>query len=133
MGCGEQLDTLDILNIATFDQRVQKFSLADPSGKYSIISPPNLLTLDTIIPRSGKLRVIFKYTPNDITKDRADRAFLNYESNTVKWSAPLYGTSANPKLFLTPLTTFGTIEVSDTITQTVLVENVSFLPVRLDS
>ncbi|MFM8281686.1 MAG: LamG-like jellyroll fold domain-containing protein [Bacteroidota bacterium] len=133
LGCGEQLDTLDILNIATFDQRVQKFSLADPSGKYSIISPPNLLTLDTIIPRSGKLRVIFKYTPNDITKDRADRAFLNYESNTVKWSAPLYGTSANPKLFLTPLTTFGTIEVSDTITQTVLVENVSFLPVRLDS
>lgn len=133
LGCGEQLDTLDILNIATFNQRVQKFALADPSGKYSIISPPNLLSLDTIIPTGGKLRVIFKYTPNDITKDRADRAFLNYESNTVKWSAPLYGTSANPKLFITPLTTFGTVEVSDTISQTILVENVSFLPVRLDS
>jgi hypothetical protein len=133
LGCGEQLDTLDILNIANFNQRVQKFTLADPSGKYSIISPSNISTLDTIIPVSGKLRVIFKYTPNDITKDRADRAFLNYESNTVKWSAPLYGTSANPKLFVTTLTTFGTIEVSDTTTQTVLVENVSFLPVRLDS
>jgi hypothetical protein len=133
LGCGEQLDTLDILNIAQFDQRVQNFSLVDPSGKFSIVSPPNLLSLDTVIPKSGKLQVIFKYAPNDITKDRADRAFLNYVSNTVKWSAPLYGTSANPKLFITPLTTFGTIEVSDTTSQIVLVENVSFLPVRLDS
>ena len=133
LGCGEQLDTLDIFNIATFDQRVQKFSLFDPSGKYSIVSPANITSLDTVIPVSGKLRIVFNYKPNDITKDRADRAFLNYESNTVKWSAPLYGTSANPKLFVTPLTTFGTIEVSDTISQTILVENVSFLPVRLDS
>jgi hypothetical protein len=133
LGCGEQLDTLDIVNIASFDQRVQNFTLVDPSGKFSIVSPPNLLLLDTVIPQSSKLRIVFKYTPNDITKDRADRAFLNYISNTVKWSAPLYGTSANPKLFITPLTTFGTIEVSDTTSQVVLVENVSFLPLRLDS
>jgi hypothetical protein len=132
LGCGDKDDTLDIVNISGSDQRLSLFGLTGGNGKYTIVSP-NPLPADTLLPKDGRLRFVFNYQPNDTTTDRADRAFLSFTSLNVRWTAPLIGTSATPKIFLTPLTVYGTREVGDSLNQVILVENVSFLPVRVDS
>ena len=132
LGCGDRDDTLDIINISGSTQRLTNFTLTGGSGKYTVKSPIPLPT-DTTFEKDQRLRFIFNYMPNDPVTDRADRAYLNFSSTNVKWTAPLYGTSATPKIYVTPLTVFGTLEVGDSVEQKVLIENVSFLPVRIDS
>ncbi len=132
VGCQSMLDTLDIINIVNTDQVITQIQLSDPSGRYTIIDPPSLPSSITV-PAGKSTRFIFRYTPNDVTQDRADRAYLKYMSQNVQWAAPLFGTSASPKLAVTSLTVFGTLEVGDKKRDSITIENISILPVRVDS
>lgn len=132
VGCQSALDTLDIINIVNTDQTITQIQLSDPSGRYTIIDPPSVPQSITI-PANKSTRFIFRYTPNDVTVDRADRAYLKYMSQNVQWAAPLFGTSTSPKLAVTTLTVFGTLEVGDKKRDSITIENISILPVRVDS
>jgi hypothetical protein len=132
VGCQSALDTLDIQNIITTDQTIEQIQLSDPSGRYTIIEP-NPIPANISIQAGKAARFIFRYTPNDVVQDRADRAYLKYISNGVQWAAPLFGTSTSPKLAITTLTIFGTLEVGDKKRDSITIENISILPVRVDS
>ncbi|MBS1536892.1 MAG: choice-of-anchor D domain-containing protein [Bacteroidetes bacterium] len=132
VGCQSALDTLDIINIVNTDQILSQIQLSDPSGRYTIIDPISIPASITV-PVGKSARFIFRYTPNDVTQDRADRAYLKYISQNVQWAAPLFGTSATPKLSITTLTVFGTLEVGDKKRDSITIENISILPVRVDS
>ncbi len=132
IGCQSALDTLDIVNVVNTDQVISQIQLSDPSGRYTIIDPSVIPTSITV-PVGKSARFIFRYTPNDVAQDRADRAYLRYISQNVQWAAPLFGTSATPKLALTTLTVYGTLEVGDKKRDSITIENISTLPVRVDS
>lgn len=132
VGCQSATDTLDIQNIISVDQTIEQIQLSDPSGRYTIVDP-SPIPASIAIPVGKSARFIFRYTPNDVTQDRADRAYLKYISNGVQWAAPLFGTSASPKLAITTLTVFGTLEVGDKKRDSITIENISILPVRVDS
>ncbi len=79
VACGEKLDTLTIYNISGSAQTLSNFLLDDPSGKYSLVDPPNF-PANMNIPSGQSDSFIFNYAPNDVTRDRADRAYLRYET-----------------------------------------------------
>ncbi len=133
IACGSQLDTLFIKNNSGASETLNTFVLSDPGGKWSIVDPP-LNNLSVTLANQEKQRFIFNYAPNDIVNDRADRAFLKYKTlDTKDWAAKLYGTSAIPKMFLSDNTAYGTIEVGDTKRKVINLENISSLPITIDS
>ncbi|MES2765369.1 MAG: choice-of-anchor D domain-containing protein [Bacteroidota bacterium] len=132
-GCQSATGVLKIVNNSAGAVTLSQFVLNDPSGRFTLIAPTTFPATQNITPNSSA-EFTFRYTPNDVSGDRADRAYLEYKTlDGVSWKVQLYGTSAAPKLFITPLTTFGTIEVGDKKVLKVLVENVSSLPVTIDN
>ncbi len=132
VACGSKVDTMEIVNIVNSPQTMTELRLSDPSGRFSEIDPKPIPATMTI-PVGGRARFIFRYTPNDITQDRADKAFLKYKCNGADWAAPLFGSSSSPRLSVTTLTQFGTLEVGDKKTDSLSVENSSLIPIRVDS
>ncbi len=133
IGCSSQLDTLFIKNISGSPETLSDFVFDNPSGRYSLVDPqplPSSLALND----GQSARFIFRYTPNDVTQDRADRAYLRYKtSDDEDWAAQLIGTSITPKFYLTDLTQYGKIEVGSSKRDTLLIENISSLPITVDS
>lgn len=133
VACGSGLDTVYIVNLTNTPQTISNVVLNNPSGKFSAVKPATPWTTFTI-PARDSLPFEIRYTPNDVTRDRADRAYISFESsNQAKWQVQLIGTSATPKLFVTALTAFGTVEVGDRRRAKVAIENTSSMPVRVDS
>lgn len=133
VGCSFRDDSLKIINISQMDRILSKFQLDDPSGRFSLISPsifPDNLNLKP----NESITFIFRYTPGDVLQDYADRAYLRYETNDAQqWAGVLFGSSVSPKISVTELKIFGTLEVGDIKRDTVLIENISPFPVRIDS
>jgi hypothetical protein len=133
VGCGFQLDTLEIRNISNSTQALSQFSFDDPGRRYTLVDPSTLPEF-VIIPRDQGKQFIFRYTPNDVLTEHADRAFLNFRtSEGEKWNAKLLGTSVIPKIFVTESRKYGTIEVGDVKRDTLLIENISPFPIHIDS
>ncbi|MCX6147901.1 MAG: choice-of-anchor D domain-containing protein, partial [Candidatus Kapabacteria bacterium] len=133
IACGSQLDTLFIKNNSGTTETLSTFVLSDPGGKFSVVDPP-FNSFSVTLKDQEKQRFIFNYIPNDIINDRADRAFLKYKTADLKdWAAKLYGTSAIPKMFLSDNTAYGTIEVGDSKRKIINLENISALPITIDS
>lgn len=133
IACGSKLDTLFIKNNSGTSETLTTFVLSDPGGKWNIKDPP-LNSFSVTLQDQEKQRFICEYTPNDIINDRADRAFLKYKTADFKdWAAKLYGTSAIPKMFLSDNTAYGTIEVGDSKRKIINLENISSLPITIDS
>ncbi|GAB1429994.1 hypothetical protein MASR2M18_08270 [Ignavibacteria bacterium] len=130
--CGSRLDTMEIENIVNTPQTMTEIRLSDPSGRFTVVEPMPIPSGVTV-PVGRRVRFIFRYTPNDITQDRADKAYLKYKCNGVDWAAPMFGSSAAPRLSVTTLTQFGTLEVGDKKIDSFSVENSSQLPIRVDS
>lgn len=126
LSCSSQLDTLVIENLSSTQQQLANIRLDDPTGSYTAIDPPLPQSSMTLAAGERK-QFIFRFTPYDQTQDVAVRAFLRYETNggATQWAAQLYGTSSTPKLFITPLTVYNTVEVGDAKQLDVLVENIS--------
>jgi len=134
MACGSETGVLEIKNNGGNTENLSNFNLNDPAGKFSMVDPPSLVGYTLNLPPGQSKKFTVRYTPNDILKDRADRAFLDYStSDNTKWQGKLYGTSALPKIFITELTTYGTIEAGDKKRKVLQFENISSLPITLDS
>ena len=133
IACGDQLDTVYIVNTSGISQTISNVNFQNGSGKFAVVEP--LLPWSQFtINQNDSLRVVVRYTPNDVTQDRADRAYINYKSADNKdWQVQLIGTSSTPKIFVTQSTAFGTVEVGDVLQRTLIVENTSALSVVLDS
>jgi len=133
IACGNRDDTVYIVNITPGDQTITNLNFINPSGKFSVVDPP-LPWSSTSIKAGDSARFIVNYNPNDVTQDRADRAFIAFKGpNSKDWQVQLIGTSATPKLFVTQNTFYGTVEAGDIRTARLIVENTSSMPVIVDS
>ena len=133
VGCSFRDDSLKIINTSPSDQILSKFQLDDPSGRFSLVSP-GVLPDNLNLRPSESITFIFRYTPGDVLQDYADRAYLRYEtSDKEQWAGVLFGSSISPKISVTELKIFGTLEVGDKKRDTVLIENISPFPVKIDS
>ena len=133
LACSNLDDTLNIINRSGATQELSDFALNDPSGRFSFVDPP-VPPASVMLSPGESQRFIFNYDPNDLTTDRADRAFLDYRtSDGVEWSAKLFGTSIVPKIFVTDQTLYGILEVGDSKRDTITIENSSPLDIQIDS
>lgn len=130
IGCRCKTDTIEAKNITGAPLAITKAVLNDPTGKFSVATPIPSGTL----PPNGSYRYAVTYCPNDLTDDRADQATIDLTLGDGRvYQVQLRGTSAAPKLYVTPLTTFGVVEVGWNATQRILIENTSSVPVRIDA
>lgn len=134
LGCATAQKTLTIFNTSGTDQLLTNIQFNNPSGRFQLISGlDGVNVVSTSIPSGASLPVIIRYTPSDLTQDRSDAASITFRAAGQDWTLSIRGTSVAPKLFITPLTVFGTIEIGDTKRDTITVENLSLVPVRLDN
>ncbi len=133
LGCETKDSILEIKNISGQTQTLSNFTLT-PAGTPFILLEPATLPSSVILNNNESITFKFRYNPNDVVNDRADRAFLNYTtSDNEQWSAKLYGTSVIPKLFLTEEILYETIEVGATRRDTITLENISSFDIYVDS
>lgn len=126
--CGETV--VNVKNVSGVTRSIISDRSIDPSGKFT------LLTRAT--PGSFANNASFDYTvrycPNDMRDDRNDEAFIEMVlDNGDTYELVVRGSSAAPRVYVTPLTTFNVVEVGWTKTDRVLVENISAVPVRISS
>lgn len=136
VACSEQRDSVYIVNMLSTAATIDSLTFVDPSGgRMTIVDPPLPWVNKSItIPGGDSALFVTNYRPNDVTADRADRAYIRYRSeDRAEWQVQLIGTSATPKIFVTQNTAFGTVEVGDTRRATLIVENTSSLAIRVDS
>jgi hypothetical protein len=133
VACSNKLDTVCIVNISGSPQQITKVAFDNPSGKYRLVDPPALQSSYTIA-NGDSLCFVLEYTPADVTRDRADRAYIRFTDDAdSNWTLQMIGTSATPKIFVTQFTAFGTVEAGDRKQATLVVENTSSLRILLDS
>ncbi len=134
LGCAVAQKTLTIFNTSGTDQLLTNIQFNNPSGRFQLISGlDGANVVSTSIPSGTSLPVLIRYTPSDLTQDRSDAASITFRAAGQDWTLSIRGTSVAPKLFITPLTVFGTIEIGDTKRDTITIENLSLVPVRLDN
>lgn len=136
ISCQSREDSVFIVNMTNSPRTIDSLRYVDQSGGRLIITdPPGGIDGKTFtIPAKDSLRIGTRYTPNDPSKDRADRAYIRFrDASRAEWQVQLIGTSVAPKIFITQLTAFGVVEVGDTKQQQLILENTSSLPVRVDS
>lgn len=133
LACSSMPDTLWIVNESPETQTLESFVL-NSAGKYTLVDPP-ALPGQLILKAGDSARFIFRFTPNDLTQDITERAYLRFITipDMEEWEAKLYGTSLLPKIFVTAQTLYGTLEVSDTRQRTVIIENTSPYEMIIDS
>ncbi len=138
LACDGKIDSISFKNTSNKSYVLNSFVLDDPSNKFAFLdnstlqttSPPSSLNIAV----GEEVTFVFSYFPNDLTKDRGDRAFFRFKDDTgVDWHLKLYGTSVNPKIFITENTKYGIIEVNDTKRDTLTIENISEANINLDS
>ena len=98
------------------------------SGRFTLTSGPSSGTL-----APGE-RVVYgiRYCPNDLVDDRADFTYLDVRlSGGELYQVLVRGTSVVPRLYVTPLTTYGPVEVGWSRTERILVENISNGTIRI--
>ncbi len=72
------------------------------------------------------------YCPNDLVDDRSDELYIQINLNDgQQYQMLVRGTSVAPKLYVTPLTTFGLVEKDASKRDSILVENASAVPIDL--
>ena len=135
VACKSRMDTIEIKNISGASVNLRDFILDDPSGRFTPIKPTlmQLSTLDIDLDNNDSAKFIFEYTPNDVTVDRADVAYLRYKTFGEDYAFKLSATSALPKLYLDDITLFGTLEVGDFKVRKLVLENISQLDITIDS
>jgi hypothetical protein len=135
LGCSSELDTLDIRNISTSNQVLSNIVFDNPTNRFQLVSPaaiPNSISLQP----NEIARFIFRYVPNDVTRDRADRAYIRYQtlgSPVVNWAASMIGLSQSPRFLVTDFKQYGTLEVGDSKVDTILIENTSAIPANVNN
>lgn len=130
LGCICKEDSVIVKNLTGVGIDITSDALSDPSGKYTLLSRA---PIGTLAPgQSFVYRV--RYCPNDLNDERADRSYITINiAGGTKYEVLLEGTSIIPKLYVTPLVTYGSVEVGWNKLDSVLIENITSIPVHVSS
>ena len=122
VGCASGTGTITIQNISGSTLTITSCVLNDPTGKFSIAQ---LLSAGSFA-NNQQFTFTVTYTPNDVTQDRADEAYIDITlSDGEVYHVLLRATSLAPKLYVTPLTTYGIVEVGWQRDDSILLQNAS--------
>ncbi|MEP7234803.1 MAG: choice-of-anchor D domain-containing protein, partial [Ignavibacteriota bacterium] len=128
IGCECRTDSIKVTNISGVPVNVLSDALNDVTGNYTLLNRAptgNLADKGSFIYR-------VQYCPNDINNDRADRSYITINlSGGETYQILLQGSSMVPKLAVTPLTTYGPIEVGWQKDDSITIENISAVPVHI--
>lgn len=120
-GCKCADGTIKVENVTSSPIAFTSASLST-TGRFTLISGP---ASGTIAPGAANTYGI-RYCPNDLIDDRSDVTYLDIRlADAQLYQVQVRGTSVVPRLYVTPLTTFGPVEVGWTRTERILVENAS--------
>jgi len=129
IGCQCRTDSITVTNNLGSPTGIT-WQKNDPSGKFTITQRNPITTLAA----GGSTTFIVTYCPDDLQDDRSDRSYIDIRlADGQLYQVLLRGSSVAPKLYITPLTTFGTVEVGWTKRERILVENASAVPIHLTS
>lgn len=104
------------------------WSETDAASKFTV----RQLTAGSTFAPGQEIDFEVTYCPNDLADDRSDRAFINITlSDGQVYQVLVRANSVAPKLYVTPLTTFGLVEVGWRKTDSILVENASAVPIEI--
>jgi len=135
--CDSSIGIVEIINESSIEQVLTNVRLDDPSGYLFVVDtlsgqrtnlPPTLR-----IAVGGRVRVAIRFTPPaGGGQDVAIIGFIRYRSSTgEEWMVQIRANSITPKLYITPTTDYGTLEVGESRDDTLAVENISPVPVRV--
>ncbi|MCX7930113.1 MAG: choice-of-anchor D domain-containing protein [Chlorobi bacterium] len=137
LSCDSSSAIIEIINESSIEQQLTNLRLDDPSG--------TLFTIDTItgariqlppslrISPGGRVRIAIRFVPSSRGNDIAVVGFIRYRSASGEdWMVQVRANSITPKLYVTPTTDYGTIEVGEVRDNLVAIENISPVPVRID-
>ncbi|MBX3042680.1 MAG: T9SS type A sorting domain-containing protein [Ignavibacteriae bacterium] len=133
IGCQTGRGTIKFKNESSGILNMNEFFFADTSGRFKLINPSTLPTAMTLNP-DQTFDFEVEYSPNDVTRDRVDRAFIYFKtSDGIEWNLKIIGTSQSPKIFVTQESAFGQLEVGDTRRRVIMIENISLFDIKIDS
>jgi hypothetical protein len=126
--CAEQLIT--VKNISGGPRTIVSDRLVDNTGKFTLLSRAPVGTFNA----DNSFTYTVRYCPDDMRDDRSDQAFISIQlDNSEEYQILIRASSVAPRVYVTPLTTFNTVEVGWSKTDSVLVENISRVPVHITS
>lgn len=130
VGCECRTDSALVKNISGANITITGDALNDPSGKYTLLNRAPVGTLAN----GASFWYKVKYCPNDLADERADRSYITINlSGNSSYEVLLQGTSIVPKLYLTPLIAYGQVEVGWQKNDSMLIENITSVPVHVAS
>lgn len=138
IACKDSIVSFFIVNEAPVDLDLSNFVLNDPNNKFEVLQPvnprANLATYNPRLRSGDSIEFVLEYIPNDITNDRADKISLDYQDQDgEEWSVQVLASSAVPRLFMETNNAFGTLELGELTSKSIILENISPVAVHLDS
>ena len=128
LGCQCRTQSITVTNISGVPVTITGDVLNDPSGTFTLL---NHIPTGSLADK-GSFVYNVKYCPGDINNDRADRSYISVNlAGGVTYQILLQGSSMVPKLAVTPLTTYGPIEVGWQKDDSLTIENISAVPVHI--
>jgi hypothetical protein len=138
LSCDSSTAIVEIVNESSIEQALTNLRLDDPSGTLFAIDTTSgartILPATLRIPVGGRVRIAIRFVPpRGSTQDVAVLGFIRYRSASgEEWMVQIRANSITPKLYLTQTTDYGTLEVGETLDDTLAIENISPIPIRLD-
>ncbi|GIV55762.1 MAG: hypothetical protein KatS3mg040_0530 [Candidatus Kapaibacterium sp.] len=135
--CDSSTATIEIINESSIEQILSNVRLDDPSGYLFVVDTltgqRTMLPLTLRIPAGGRVRIAIRFVPPaGGQQDVAVIGLIRYRSASgEEWLVQIRANSVTPKLYVTPTTDYGTLEVGETRDDTLAVENLSPVPVRI--
>lgn len=138
LSCDSSMAIIEIINESSIEQVITNVRLDDPSR--TLVAVDTLTGARTVLPPTyripvgGRIRIAIRFVPPaGSTQDIAVVGFIRYRSASGEdWLVQLRANSVTPKLYLTPTTDYATLEVGEMRDDTLAIENISLLPVRVD-
>ncbi|HET6511063.1 MAG TPA: LamG domain-containing protein, partial [Candidatus Kapabacteria bacterium] len=130
IGCQCAESVVTVKNISGGTRTIISDNLVDATGKFTLLqrATPGAFAA------GGSYEYKVRYCPNDMQDDRADQAFIDINlDNGEKYQILIRATSVAPRVYVTPLTTFNVVEVGWTKDDSVLIENISRVPVNISA
>ncbi|HEY3876045.1 MAG TPA: choice-of-anchor D domain-containing protein [Candidatus Kapabacteria bacterium] len=130
VGCASESGPISMQNVSGQTLTITSCVLNDPTGKFSVTG----LNIPSTFTNQQTWNFNVTYTPNDVNLDRADEAYIDVTlSDGEVYQIILRGTSLAPRLYVTPLTPYGLVEVGTSKQNTILLQNASNVYEHVDS
>jgi hypothetical protein len=122
IGCQSGSGAITMKNVSGSSVTLTGATITDPTGKFTVKNYPS----NGSFGNGQTFTFDITYTPNDVLNDRADEAYIDITlSDGQVYHILIRGSSVAPRLYVTPATTFGVVEVGWTRQDSILIENAS--------